>query len=108
MTTPHQAGPILSEFHDDPDMAELVEAFVRELPTRVEAMRDQLRSGDLESLKRGAHQLKGSCGGYGFPVLTEAAATLEERLSGQTEAELERVSASLQELVDLTSRVAVR
>ena len=61
----------------DTDLAEIVAMFVDELPDRVEALREALRSGDREQLGRAAHQLKGSAGSYGFPQITPFAARLE-------------------------------
>jgi CheY-like chemotaxis protein/HPt (histidine-containing phosphotransfer) domain-containing protein len=61
----------------DESFAQLVELFVRELGEDVEALRKLFASGQLEELKRLAHQLKGSCGSYGFPELSRHAAELE-------------------------------
>ena len=61
----------------DNDLADIVAMFVDELPDRVEALREALRSGDRELLGRAAHQLKGSAGSYGFPQITPFAARLE-------------------------------
>lgn len=47
---------------------------------RAEAVKagDALASGDYESLRRFGHNLKGTGAGYGFPVLTEIGAAIEE------------------------------
>lgn len=63
--------------HDDPDLAQLFEGFVRELPERAEAMERLLEREDLGGLLVEAHQLKGTAGAYGFPWISEAAAALE-------------------------------
>ena len=67
-----------SEFADDPDMADIVGLFVRELPQRLEAMHSALISGEIEQVRVLAHQLKGAAGGYGFPKLGEAAALVDQ------------------------------
>ncbi|MCH7808918.1 MAG: Hpt domain-containing protein [Planctomycetes bacterium] len=40
-------------------------------------MHDAIEKSDFEALRGAAHQLKGSGGGYGYPILTELAAELE-------------------------------
>lgn len=74
--------PIRSIYADDPDMQELVEEFVSELPERARRLEEILDEADLVELQRLAHQLKGAGGGYGFPQITEAAAALEMGLKG--------------------------
>ena len=61
----------------DQSFAQLVELFVRELGDDVEALRKLHATGQREELQRLAHQLKGSCGSYGFPELSKRAAELE-------------------------------
>ncbi len=78
MTESAQVRQVLvSEFASDPDMVELVEMFVDELPDRVEAIEKMLKQQDFDSLRALAHQLKGAAGGYGFPTITDAAKTVE-------------------------------
>ena len=77
-TSPVSEDPIISIFADDEDMLALVQLFVDELGADIEAMRTALDSGDEETLATLAHQLKGSAGGYGFPILTEQAARIED------------------------------
>jgi len=70
---------IYSPFGGDPDLAELVEIFVSEMPDRVSAIEAALREDDLEGVRRLAHQLKGAAGSYGFDSLTPLAAAVESR-----------------------------
>lgn len=98
-----------SEFADDPDMRELVELFVGELPERMAAVREAFGSGDAESLRRLAHQLKGAGSGYGFGPISEAAGNLERSVrvldeSGSAPA-LEAVAAEVDELLATCTRV---
>lgn len=78
MSTRPARPPIVSELGKDPEMLELVEEFVRALPKKAADLYEMLRQGDLDTLTRLAHQLKGSAGGYGFPMITEAARQLEQ------------------------------
>jgi signal transduction histidine kinase/CheY-like chemotaxis protein/HPt (histidine-containing phosphotransfer) domain-containing protein len=79
-TQPAQAdgGAIKSQYAGDPEMSELIEAFVARLPEMADAMAEALANNCFDELRRLAHQLKGSGGGYGYPSLTEQARKLED------------------------------
>lgn len=79
MTGPEPgAQPLHSQFANDPDMRELVDLFVGELPARMRAMEEANLSHDVALVKRLAHQLRGSAGGYGFPAIGQCAGRVEE------------------------------
>ena len=106
---PHhpRAVPLRSQYADDPEMAELVDLFVDELPQRVEALRAAFDAGDAPSLRRLAHQLRGAGAGYGFPAIGEAAGEVETRLrtAGNAAPELPNgLNRQLNDLIDLCSR----
>ena len=83
-------APIYSTFGDDPDLGELVELFVSEMPERIEALSQFYQQTDWEGLGRIAHQLKGAAGSYGFDAVTPFAARLEALAkTGQPRAELD-------------------
>ena len=69
---------IVSQFIDDPDMAEILQGFVGRLAGQLDAMRQALADGQHEELRRLAHKLKGAGGSYGYPSLTEACRLLED------------------------------
>jgi CheY-like chemotaxis protein/HPt (histidine-containing phosphotransfer) domain-containing protein len=70
-----------SELSSDPDMKELIEGYIQRLPVEVAKLTALMESGsEIESLRRIAHQLKGSGGGYGFPRLTELAAVADKSI----------------------------
>jgi histidine phosphotransfer protein HptB len=73
-------GPIRSAYENDPEMLEIVREFAAELPARVAKLEGHLDAGELRELQTLAHQLKGAGGGYGFPQITELAASLESSL----------------------------
>lgn len=99
------AQPLVSDFADDPDMAQLVDLFVSQLPQRVAAVRHALEEGDEQLLKALAHQLRGSAGGYGFQPITHAAATVENDVKEHVD--LDELKASVDELVTLCRRATL-
>jgi len=101
---PSQAEPLYSTLGADPDLGEIVELFVEEMPGRIEALVEQYNSGDWDSLRRTAHQLKGAAGSYGFTQVTPVAAALEQRLD-RREPE-ETIREALEELVDFCRRLS--
>ncbi|MBL8830025.1 MAG: Hpt domain-containing protein, partial [Planctomycetaceae bacterium] len=87
----------------DPDLGELVDMFVEEMPGRIETLVQLYSSADRDGLKRFAHQLKGSAGSYGFGQLTPTAARLEHSLkTSEPEAAIKEM---VDELVELCGRV---
>ena len=76
-SAPHEEAPLVSDLAGDEDIADLVVAFVGELPSRSNAIRDAAKGGDTASLVRLAHQLKGAAGSYGFGAITDAAREVE-------------------------------
>ena len=100
--TPTKGEPLYSTLGGDPDLGEIVEMFVAEMPDRVAAMTTQFDTADCEGLRRSAHQLKGAAGSHGFDSISPCAARLEDAL---LENELEeRICRAVEELVDLCSR----
>ncbi len=73
-------APVYSVFGDDPEMADMVEQFAREMPIRVQCLGELLDSADWAELGSFAHQLKGAAGGYGFDGITQLAARLENTI----------------------------
>ncbi len=71
------ADALVSELAGDPDLIELIQAFVGDLPDRLAAIEKTLAEQTLDELARLVHQLKGAAGGYGFPKITDAAGRLE-------------------------------
>jgi len=98
-------APIHSTFADDPDMLELVEMFVAAIDARVQSLRIVFATGDAETLRNLAHQLKGAAGGYGFDPVSQAAARVESPL--KEGARLESVKDELDTLLNICRRCAV-
>jgi len=101
-TTP-QADWIYSSYAEIPDLAELVDIFVAEMPERVQNLLARLDDGNWEELRRAAHQLKGAGGSYGFAPITPAAARVEQAIRNNLpEAEIRR---SVEDLTSLCRRM---
>jgi histidine phosphotransfer protein HptB len=102
-----QASPacefVYSHLASDPDLREIVDLFVDEMPARVKALVDQLNAADWEGLRRTVHQLRGAAGSYGFDAISPCAGRIESAVhEGEPE---ERIRAIVDELVDLCGRV---
>lgn len=107
MATPvtQVADPVYSELAEhDKDFADIVQLFVDGLLSRLESMQEALTSNDLQSLRRLAHQLKGSGGGHGYPSLTDTASKLEQQA---IEGQADEIKTALVDLSNLIARVKV-
>jgi HPt (histidine-containing phosphotransfer) domain-containing protein len=99
------ADPVYSSLIDDPDpdMMELVDQFVQEMPDRIGVLETHAQNRDWEQLAKFTHQLKGAAGSYGFELITPCAQTLETAAKeAQSEA---KILAALNELLDLCRRL---
>ena len=93
---------VYSRLAGDPDLGEIVDLFVAEMPERVATLLDQLQAQDWESLRRTAHQLKGAAGSYGFDAISPCAGKVESAIrDGEPE---QRIRTTVEELVDLCNR----
>ena len=103
--------PLQSAFAGDPDMINLVEMFVRELPDRVGALHGALQQGAFPDLQRLSHQLKGASAGYGFPDIGTAAGRVEQTLrsSGNdySGVRVEDLARQVDDLVELCRRATI-
>lgn len=101
--------PLVSSLAGDPEMAELVQLFVSELPERMAALRSALDSRDFRVAARLTHQLRGSAAGYGFAPIGLAAGAVEDLLragSGAEQVMAERLVDTVNELRALCDRAA--
>jgi signal transduction histidine kinase/CheY-like chemotaxis protein/HPt (histidine-containing phosphotransfer) domain-containing protein len=94
---PAAAEKIHSEFAEDQDMREILGEFIAQLPVQVARMNDMLEQGNMADLRRAVHQLKGAGGGYGFPVITDQAATAEKLIKAS--ASVEAVTSQVRDLI---------
>lgn len=100
VSTAHSCSTYLySQYGNDPDLAELVELFVEEMPGRIQGLADCGERRDWSDLSRIAHQLKGAAGSYGFTQITPVAQQLERAAREGTNEPL--IRECLEELVAL-------
>lgn len=108
--TPPQP-PIRSEFCSDPEMREIVEIYVVEMPQRVATLTGHWEAQQLEELRRLAHQIKGASAGYGFPSIGSAAGLVEQTLvtlgNGGLGSSLDQLRKQVNDLISLCQRVSI-
>ena len=88
----------------DEDIADLVPKFLVNRKNDVETLRAAQSRGDKEAVRKLGHTLKGVGGGYGFPVISEIGARIEEAALAGDSATIER---SIAELGEYLARVRV-
>jgi PAS domain S-box-containing protein len=93
---------VYSTLAEHPQLGRLVADFARELPERGATIRRAADAGDLEQLRRLAHQLKGAAGSYGFAPITAAAKVVEDAV--KTNAAREMLNTAVADLVALCRR----
>ena len=93
------ARPVRTTLLSDDAKAELTAGFVGELPNRVARIETALHHGDIPTVVRLAHQLKGSAGAYGFLPVARAAQLVEQQAAAQSD--LEQLLPTVAELMNL-------
>lgn len=89
----------------DPDVFDLVPAYLARCGSELEGLRAALAADDLGAVGRAAHRLKGSGGSYGFAAVSELGSEMEQAArDGRRDA----VAAAAERLADYLARVAPR
>jgi PAS domain S-box-containing protein len=94
---------IKSSHADNPRIMEIVPEFVAGLAGKVRRMTDLLERNDLAQLREIAHQLSGTCGGYGFAFVTRPARTVEQSIKEGIS--LERITVEVKSLIEAIRRI---
>ncbi len=92
-----KAEPLISSFHDDPSLRDLISAFLKTLPAKVKAIEEAAIAADWSKVELVARSLKGEGGSYGFDPISESAAQLET--AAATGADTAVLTAKMDELV---------
>ncbi len=74
-------GTIHSTMSEYPGMKKIIKEFVEGLPDEIMQMRQFLEKDDLLSLRRAAHRLRGTGGGYGFDAITQLSGDVEDAIN---------------------------
>jgi signal transduction histidine kinase/DNA-binding response OmpR family regulator len=98
-----ETAVVCSEFADDPEMKQLVEEYVGRLPGEVAKLRTMLDAGEIDNLRRVAHQLKGSGGGYGFDQITELASVADQLI--KEGAQIGQIRSQIDQLIEYIRKV---
>ena len=67
----------------DPDIRNLVNQFLDSMPERLRLIHEAIQSEDWMALQRQVHQIKGTAGAMGYPLITDKAAEIERALKNQ-------------------------
>ncbi len=96
-------GTIVSSLIDDPGMKTIIDEFVAGLPGEVARLLDLVGGEDLQPLRRAAHQLRGTGGGYGFDAITEFATQVEDSIKAAEHRDI--ITTQTHALIDVIHRV---
>ncbi len=102
-SAPRPTAFVYSQLAADPDLGQLIDLFVQEMPHRINALEAQAKSRDWNELTRTAQQIKGAAGSNGFSEITPYAARLEA--AAREALPEENILAALHELLSLCRRV---
>lgn len=98
---------IESTLANDPEMLEIIELFVDQMPARMAALSEAWSARDHDKLAMCAHRLKGACAGYGYATVGDAAAALEAALNGVEDLKDDAIGDRVEDLIDLCRRMVV-
>ncbi|MFV8572187.1 response regulator [Marinobacter sp. SBS5] len=87
----------------DEDIGRLSSRFLAGLAERQKRMNEALANRDLTSLQLENHQIKGTAGAMGYPLLTEQAAVMEQHIRSDAP-DWQRIHAGLDKLNDMINR----
>lgn len=99
-------GWVYSTLAGDPDYEDILPIFIEELPGIRAALSESIRSNDIDNLRREAHKLRGSAGGYGFSRLSVLAGNLEDSCKNSPE-DATMILRNVNELLDYLDRVRI-
>ncbi len=97
---------VYSTYRGDADYADILPFFVDEIPEKQAVLRQFGARSDFESLRREAHKLRGSAGGYGFQGVSDLAGQLEESCKNMVRDEAS-ILRTLDQLLDYLGKVRI-
>jgi PAS domain S-box-containing protein len=101
-TAGDENSAIISKLVNDPELCEVMEIFIAELPLQLQKIAQAIDEKQLDQLCRLVHTLKGSCSSAGYPVLMEKARGVEQLV--KDDVSFEEIHAKMQELNQLCQK----
>lgn len=99
---------IESNYKDDPDYKKTIERFIDDLPEKINQIQDDFNKGDLKDLASKLHSLKGMGGMAGFPVISDKAGQLEEKINHKEfEDQIQNLKENVNELILLCRKTRI-
>ncbi|MGA1826366.1 MAG: ATP-binding protein [bacterium] len=90
--------------HADPDLEDLIPEYLADIRNDADVLLASLAKGDFETIRKLAHRMKGSGGGFGFDALSELGLNLQNAADNKN---AEEVQKQLDELISYLQRVEV-
>jgi HPt (histidine-containing phosphotransfer) domain-containing protein len=85
---------------EDPDLIDLIDKFMTRLPDMQSAINQSYNDKQWEEFSGLIHQMKGVGGGYGYPMLTDLCAEIEEQLRNQSMDNVAKLIVEFNELAE--------
>ena len=99
--------PIISRVQDDdPGIMAVVQRFVDKLPSYFDNLTQAIERHDWTAIREIVHDLKGSGGTMGYPVITEIASTMHFQSKNENLASMQQLLARLGQLIERIQRGA--
>ena len=94
--------PIYSEFAGDEEIGEIIILYAEEMPDRAARLQAELDAENWDRLQELSHQIKGSAGSHGFPMVSRAAAHLNNLI--KNDGFREQIVEAAEKLIDMCLR----
>jgi signal transduction histidine kinase/DNA-binding NarL/FixJ family response regulator len=101
-TGPRESRPSPARITVEQGMEDIVPAYLEKRQADIPIYRASLEAGDFEAIRKMAHKMRGTGGGYGFPRLTEIGEAIEEAAGT---ADAESIRRNLEEFADYLETV---
>ena len=95
----HSEGKINIKIEDS-DIAEIIPLFLRNVRADVAALKSSILNGDIESVRKRGHALKGSGGSYGLWRISELGAEIEKAAKDNNAAIAQKYVLELESFLD--------
>ena len=88
----------------DPDLEDLIPGFLKNRTLEVEKLRSEIDKNNFENIASMGHSIKGVGGGYGFELMSELGANIEDAAK---QSNVEAIRENIDRLDDYLKRVEV-